>query len=116
MKTIVIALDVSGSMSSGSIESSLSKVKTIFGRAKYKYVTFDSVSIFVKNFKKLSGGGGTDFQSIENLIQRKYPSVVVVITDGYGSIQEVKHPERWYWILTSGIMAVPKLPGTKMFE
>jgi predicted metal-dependent peptidase len=57
---------------------------------------------------KVFGGGGTDFQILENRIQseikktnRKYPEAVFVITDGYGTSVSMKHPKRWYWFLST---------------
>jgi len=55
---------------------------------------------------KIYGGGGTSFSIIENKIQsickkenKKYPSVVFLITDGYGNTVCPQYPDRWYWLL-----------------
>lgn len=57
---------------------------------------------------KLYGFGGTTFSCIEERIQHtirtekgtQYPSVVFVVTDGYGSGVSPEHPDRWYWFLS----------------
>lgn len=57
---------------------------------------------------KLYGFGGTSFSCIENYIDHlvttepgcAYPSVVFIVTDGYGDSVSPKHPERWHWFLT----------------
>ncbi len=47
------------------------------------------------------GGGGTNFQCIENYLnkQPKYPNYVWVFTDGEDSKPNIKYPKRWYWFL-----------------
>ena len=57
---------------------------------------------------KIYGGGGTCFIAIEKAIQseikkqsKKYPKIVSVFTDGYGSYVQPEFPERWYWFLTN---------------
>lgn len=63
---------------------------------------------------KIRGGGGTSFGPIENhisMIERetgRYPQLVFVITDGYGSRVQPKYPERWHWFVqnSSQISAV----------
>ena len=59
--------------------------------------------------KKVYGGGGTCFKIIENSINAtiakescKYPSAVWIITDGYGTMVNPLHPDRWNWFLTEG--------------
>lgn len=58
---------------------------------------------------KIRGGGGTHFHIMEDYIQNeikkdkiKYPSIVFVITDGYGSDVRPKHPSRWCVLLDGG--------------
>ena len=58
--------------------------------------------------RKMYGGGGTAFCSIEENIQqliinkniKTYPHVVVVITDGMGGTVNPQYVERWHWMLT----------------
>lgn len=57
---------------------------------------------------KLYGFGGTSFSCIEDHIQNVvrnekgalYPSVVFVVTDGYGDNVSPEHPSRWHWFLS----------------
>lgn len=64
---------------------------------------------------KIYGGGGTCFKIIEDYIQKeklknkKYPSVVFIITDGMGSKVTPEHPTRWHWFLSKNIKTyIPK--------
>ena len=59
--------------------------------------------------KKIYGGGGTCFATIERSIQRrlkneggKYPKIVMVFTDGEGTSVYPEFPDRWNWFLVSG--------------
>jgi hypothetical protein len=54
------------------------------------------------------GGGGTDFQPIEALAaeRRRYPDVVIVLTDGWAPRPRLRHPERWIWCLSDERRAV----------
>lgn len=57
---------------------------------------------------KLYGFGGTTFTCIEEHIQHLvktekgtlYPSVVFLVTDGYGNHVKPEYPERWHWFLS----------------
>jgi hypothetical protein len=83
-----------------------------------KYHTFDtSVKEIPITTKELVGGGGTDFQCIEDYIIRetiskgkKYPEVVLHLTDGYSYRPIVpKHPKNHFWLLTMDHTAhIPK--------
>ncbi len=54
---------------------------------------------------KIRGGGGTAFAPIEHTLLKiegatgRYPQLVFVITDGYGTQVNPKHPKRWHWFL-----------------
>jgi len=53
--------------------------------------------------KKIFGGGGTSFATIEEFLQRdrkNYPDGVFVITDGYGDRVAPEFPNRWHWFLS----------------
>lgn len=75
---------------------------------KIKLFCFDtSVQQTTLESKRIYGGGGTNFQIIENAIQEvtqeqylDYPEAVFIITDGYGSKVTPKTPQNWHWFLT----------------
>ena len=74
-----------------------------------KYHTFDTsvMKIDIHN-EQITGGGGTDFQCIENYILRettekglKYPELVFCITDGCSSSKVKPFKEHnWFWLLS----------------
>lgn len=59
---------------------------------------------------KIRSGYGTFFHIMEEAIQsdikknviKKYPSLVFVITDGYGNNITPEYPARWFWFLSQG--------------
>jgi len=73
---------------------------------------------------KLYGFGGTTFSCIENYINHlvdkekgcRYPSVVFVVTDGYGDKVNPKHPERWNWFLSENSTARYLPPSSHKYE
>lgn len=63
--------------------------------------------------KKVFGGGGTSFSTIERHLQNSgenYPDGIFVITDGYGDRVYPELPHRWHWFLTENAYTsfVPK--------
>jgi hypothetical protein len=55
---------------------------------------------------QIYGGGGTCFAAIERKIvaltnneEKKYPKIVMVFTDGCGTVVKPKFPDRWNWFL-----------------
>lgn len=56
--------------------------------------------------RKLRGFGGTKFHPLEYHLEKQvrkgspYPEAVFILTDGWGSPIEPRHPERWHWFLT----------------
>jgi len=72
--------------------------------------TFDTRVQQLKNkndVKGVRGGGGTNFNIIEQAIQKtikdkkkKYPSYVWILSDGHGTYVTPEKPERWYWFMT----------------
>ena len=65
---------------------------------------FDTSVTLIKFDTSLKIGGGTDFGILEASCQRanKYPDVVMVITDGYGTKITPEYLKRWLWFLTDG--------------
>jgi hypothetical protein len=64
---------------------------------------------------KVHKGGGTNFQIIENEIQKtvsaggKYPKAVFVVTDGDGTPISAEYPENYHWFLSHrSISYIPK--------
>lgn len=74
------------------------------------YYSFDTAIYEVDMEKReIQGGGGTDFQIMENYIQakikestydKKYPGAVWVITDGGAGMPTLEKPENWHWFMT----------------
>jgi len=67
--------------------------------------------------QKLFGFGGTDFAIIEKEIQKqiqqkkivRYPGVIFIVTDGYGSYIFPQYPKRFYWFLSENYKTyIPK--------
>jgi len=64
--------------------------------------------------KKLSGFGGTTFSCINNYINkecnnRKHPSAIFVISDGYANSFNPAFPKKWYFFLTESYLScIPK--------
>lgn len=84
--------------------------------------SFDT-SIYKVDLKKnkLYGGGGTCFQCISKNVYRNkelYPSLVVVMTDGYGTTPNIPEDQRhkWYWLLTEGGSKNCIPEGCKIFD
>lgn len=66
-----------------------------------------STSVYEIQNGRLLDFGGTNFSIIENKIQHlinsthiRYPDLVFVITDGYGTHVSPKYPKRWHWFLS----------------
>jgi hypothetical protein len=71
---------------------------------------FDT-QVYDVNFKdkQLFGFGGTSFEPIEQHIVaetvakgKRYPEIVFIVTDGWGSAVMPRHAERWHWFMTEG--------------
>jgi hypothetical protein len=100
-----VFLDVSGSCESF-VPRFRDAVRTI--PKKYFHLnlfSFDTQTHPIINGKIL-GGGGTAFNIIEERIQhemvvnkRKYPQIVIIITDGEGNEVSPAYPDRWYWLM-----------------
>lgn len=70
--------------------------------------SFDT-EVYKLDLKKpiVRGGGGTSFSPMEKTIQSelktqktKYPDLVFVLTDGYGSHINPEKPKNWFWLMT----------------
>jgi len=110
---IVLALDTSGSIGQATANKFINLAKSIpQDKVEVKACTFTSsyMPLDLDNPKWRSGG--TDFSPIEEFIRthampendNKYPSAVVVVTDGYASFYQGMKPskdqaESWTWLL-----------------
>jgi predicted metal-dependent peptidase len=110
------SIDTSGSMSEKDIEDCVGIFASL-PRDEYEVhaTWFDDGVYDAKDLSKAQGRGGTDFQKIEEVCNgtlpikgengsevflKRYPDVVVALTDGYAGTPKLKHPNRWIWLLT----------------
>lgn len=100
---IFIAIDSSGSIDQEACEVFLSVVKNTPKQFEVEAITFDTQCYpFDIKSNKFKGGGGTNFQIIEDYIQnnlKKYPKAIFVLTDGEGTQIKPKYPKKWCWLL-----------------
>lgn len=101
---IFIAIDASGSIDYNALKLFVSVVKSISTRFNVRAISFDGdcYPYDIKGKEDPKGGGGTDFQIIEDWITtklKKYPKAVFVLTDGDGTTVVPKFPNRWCWVL-----------------
>lgn len=101
---IFVAIDASGSINPDQLSLFVDVVRNSPKRFKIEAVTFDTQCYPIDIMKEdPTGGGGTDFQCIENYIQSKLkrkPKAIFVLTDGHGSYVAPKTPSSWCWLLT----------------
>ena len=101
---IFIAIDASGSIDMNALKLFISVVKSISIRFNVKAISFDEACYpyDIKKKEDPQGGGGTDFQIIEDWIGnnlKKYPKAIFVLTDGEGTPVKPKYPNRWCFVL-----------------
>jgi len=101
-KSIVIAIDTSGSMFYG---DAIQKVRELIGqtKAKARWVWFDGSVWEFEPGDDLRGGGGTDCSKVEEWIQencKRYPDAVICVTDGIFQHFTPAKPKRWVWVIT----------------
>lgn len=101
---LFIAIDTSGSIDMNALKLFLSLVRNTPSNFKIKAITFDTqcYEFDVKKDTEVQGRGGTSFTCIEDYIQknlRKYPKVVVVLTDGCGDMVNPEKPQNWVFML-----------------
>lgn len=103
IENVFCAIDSSGSIDMNALSLFVDVVRNAPKRFKIKAITFDTdvYEFNVYSDEKPKGGGGTNFQIIEDYIQKnfkKYPTVFV-LTDGHGTPVTPKFPNKWCWIL-----------------
>jgi hypothetical protein len=99
----VVAIDASGSMSS----EFLDKVAAIVGdddTLDIDWISFDGHVWPFKPGETMQGGGGTNFQIIDDYVADldEEPDFVLVITDGYAPKMTPRDPNSWIWLITPG--------------
>ncbi|MGC4954754.1 DUF2201 family putative metallopeptidase [Actinomadura citrea] len=103
VKSLVIALDTSGSMPDGLVEWLGELVGRIDG-TEAEWVAFDASVKPFRPGEPLRGGGGTDFEAVRRHAEgRDEPAdAVIVVTDGYADPIVPADPGKWIWLITSG--------------
>jgi predicted metal-dependent peptidase len=106
--SVLLALDASGSISPETLGRFMAIARTIPpGRAELATIVFDTVAYEADPtppLRSVPGGGGTSFQCIEDHANglSAYPGLIVVLTDGHAPRPSVRHPDRWFWLITEG--------------
>lgn len=101
---LLVAIDVSYSIPYETLTFFINACKGLPKKFNIKFVSFTTYCQEIKDIKKykISYGGGTYFQSIEDYIQKnlknKYPHVIV-LTDGDGGDVYPQYKDKWFWIL-----------------
>ncbi|QFG27111.1 hypothetical protein F7P10_17195 [Actinomadura sp. WMMB 499] len=103
VKTLVIALDMSGSMPAGVVEWLSGLVGRIDG-VEADWVAFDAGVKPFRPGEPLRGGGGTDFSAVQTYAEDRDEPVdaVVVVTDGHAEPIGPAEPDKWIWLITPG--------------
>jgi predicted metal-dependent peptidase len=101
---IFCAIDSSGSIDYNALSLFISVLRNTPKRFEIEAISFDTACYEYDLFGKDQprGGGGTNFQIIEDYIQKnckKYPVAVFVLTDGMGTPVAPEFPKRWGWLL-----------------
>lgn len=99
---IFVAIDTSGSIDHAAVNLFCSVVRNTPKHFKVNAITFDTACYPFDIKGEPRGGGGTDFQIIENYIKencKRYPRAIFVLTDGCGTKVSPKHSNRWCWLL-----------------
>ncbi|MFV2173573.1 hypothetical protein ACFHW2_25425 [Actinomadura sp. LOL_016] len=103
LKTLVIALDTSGSMPDGVVEWLSGLVGRIDG-VEADWVAFDGGVKPFEPGEPLRGGGGTNFAAVQTYAEERDEPVdaVVVVTDGHADPIAPAEPGKWIWLITPG--------------
>ena len=103
VKSLVIALDTSGSMPDGVVGWLAELVGRIEG-AEAEWVAFDATVKPFRPGEPLRGGGGTSFDAVRAHVEGRdeTPDAVIVVTDGHAPPIMPADPDRWIWLITPG--------------
>lgn len=110
---IVLALDTSGSIGTETANKFLNLAKSIpTDKVEISACTFQTSYMPLDLDKPKWRSGGTDFSAIEGFIRNdvlkkndgKYPSAVIVVSDGYAGFYDQRKPtvdqaKNWTWLL-----------------
>ena len=104
--SILLAIDASGSISDDVLTRLLGLARSVpRDRVELAAISFDQTAypldIWAKDPQVL-GGGGTSFEAVELFATQltRYPDLIVTLTDGHAPRPTVRHPDRWFWLLT----------------
>jgi len=117
--SLMVAVDVSGSVSDKQVHDFLSEVFWLMKKhkARVEYLTFDDgiqmkttlkTLADIERCRKITGRGGTSYKEvIEHAIKTKTKDLVIV-TDGYGDQDSITPPGlRVWWIVDNDHVAFP---------
>lgn len=101
---IFVAIDASASINYDALTLFISLIKNVPKSFRIKAISFDTACYpyDVMSTERPRGGGGTNFQIIEDWIlqnEKKYPKLVLVLTDGEGTNVTPQKPDRWCFAL-----------------
>jgi predicted metal-dependent peptidase len=111
MYKLMVAIDVSGSISSKQVKNFLTEIFWLMKKhkAQVEFLMFDTEIQKKKILKRLSdideckkiyGRGGTSFIEVIKYAKKKHAKDLVIFTDGYGDQNEIKNPGvRLWWIV-----------------
>lgn len=137
-KKVLIAVDASGSMCTRDLEFIASKLGETEG-VEYEFLSFDGVVAPFTLGEPILGGGGTNFQIIEDYVRARASGeidgigtdagggaggssdgdydAILVVTDGYAAKFSCLEPEKYAFIITpNGSPAVPESMDIAYFE
>ncbi len=104
-KTALMAIDVSGSMDETGVQRICALIRNAPSNYNLTVVCFDTGIDEWKDFRTNEEmprrGGGTNFAMVKQfaLNMGQYPDAILCITDGGGTVPEVKRPANWTWII-----------------
>ncbi|MEU6786932.1 hypothetical protein ABZ912_47730 [Nonomuraea angiospora] len=109
VKTLVIALDTSGSMPDPVVRWVTELVGQVDG-VEAHWLSFDGAIMPFRPGERVHGGGGTDFGLVRDYVEGRHavngewfdehPDAVIVLTDGHAPPITPAEPDKWIWLIT----------------
>lgn len=109
--SLVVALDVSGSLVDGVVAWMAELVGRIEG-ARVRWLAFDTAVVPFTPGQVIRGGGGTDFRAVVDHVEGRSTvdgegfdgpvDAVIVLTDGFAPRVTPAEPDKWIWLITPG--------------
>jgi predicted metal-dependent peptidase len=108
---LMIAVDVSGSISTEQIQNALIDIFWLMKKykAEVEFLTFDTTITMKKTLKRLSdiqdckkvhGRGGTSYLEVIEYAKKRRATLLVIFTDGYGDQDKISNPGvKIWWIV-----------------